>query len=252
MKCDAGLHIVGVIMYDLELRYNSKSRSFKIKEINGIATKLGVIVDEKSYIIKVDSYNSKFLRLLELTKDIKNTIVLLNDREIFDIDNLINLFGCKKRLYCSGECRYIGHNWSIILNYLSFDQNGIKKNINNIPQITENLFDLDNFPEIMVDSSDKDFYLNKKELINSFQQHAKLITTLCPKFKIEKYRNRFQSLPEKIKIIRMTYEDMRKIKDEIEEEQGQIAMENIIEKIGTEFEKRLRKVLKEYFDEKTK
>ena len=239
-------------MYDLELRYNSKSRSFKIKEINRIANKLGVNVDddEKKYIIRANSYNSKFLRLLELTKDIKNTVVLLNDKEIFDIDNLIYLYGCKKRLYCSGECNYLGHNWSVVLNYLSFDQNGIKENIKNIPQITENLFDLDNFPEIIIDSTDKDFYLNKKELISSFQEHAKLITTLCQKFKIEKYRNRFQSLPEKIKIRRMTYEDIRRIRDEIEEEQGQIAMENIIEMVGNEFEKRLRRVFKEYFDEK--
>ena len=109
---------------------------------------------------------------------------------------------------------------------------------------------MDNFPEIIIDSTDKDFYLNKKELISSFQEHAKLITTLCPKFKIEKYRNRFQSLPEKIKIRRMTYEDIRRIRDEIEEEQGQIAMENIIEMVGNEFEKRLRRVFKEYFDEK--
>ncbi|MBI9107087.1 MAG: hypothetical protein JEZ04_10110 [Spirochaetales bacterium] len=237
-------------MYELKLHVNSKTKSPNVVDIIKLSKKIGFDVnvdDERLYVVKTDKFDKSFVRLVVLSRELKGTKLLLNDIEIKNIDSIMNIYSCKREKFCKGECEYINYKWQFLIDVLLAENiDEIIKKYEMFHPIDERLFNLEEYPNIIITSDDEVMKIRKSELIGNFEGYSHNIELLCSVFKKEIYINKLINLPEEILLKKVSYSKSKEYKEKEEMEQGLQNLEMIIEKFGDEFEKRLRKVLDDY------
>ena len=137
----------------------------------------------------------------------------------------------------------MGNYWHNILNAV-----GIKIGDGDLLlQIDEDMFNTDEFPNILVNATPEKLIINRDELLNSFDKYFTLHEKVCPVFSKESYVAKLRTFPEHIEIARIDVRSLQEKRNQEMEIAFDQRVEEIVAKIGEEMEKRFRKVLGEYF-----
>jgi len=256
-------------MYSVELGFNSKSSSYRIKKAMKVANEIGFKVDEDEknlIIVTSNELNNKIIELLTLIGHLSKTYLKIDNENVEEIPEFIEIIKCKRRNNCKGKC-FIQKTvnggikeweWNKVFQLIGF----IKKTWDYC-DFNEWTFRFIQDPNLIIEESDEEIIIDKVILFDIYNDSRKLLRKYCPKFNDEEIVRKFNSLPEKIIIKKSEFkhadayanEEDVDIEDSFnEEEEGDVShneddvnhMDVLIKKFGDEVEERLRKVLKEF------
>lgn len=233
-------------MPNFEMRFNSKSRSANIERVKQIVQNLKkytVNDDGQYYTICGNMLSREIIDLYLLVEQWKGSELYVDGKIIDDHYLLRLVVDCNRIHYCNGECIFLGR-WNTVFSLLNNDK------LNEDEVVNESVFNVSDHPEILIEANDQYFTIKTDCLKNDFIQYYKMYLFCCPKFVSDQYIKKFDNIPKSLRIKRISYSDIKKEKEEKQENEVTASMEIIIARIGDEIESRFRKVMDEYFEKR--
>ncbi len=243
-------------MSNIKLTFNTKSTSYT-KTVKKLTRKLSVHKSERNkYFLVVeiekDDVDKDFRSLFNHVIDLEDTIVELDNDVVEDTHQFRHVINCRylnSNTHCYGICRMMDAELDRVFGAIGiFDC--VEK-----PGPFRPGEDLLSTGYTVV-NNDNEILVNKHKLQEKFLDDTELQSRICQKYNMELVKEKFGELPGLAPII-FTDEDtgvsaiekgcnIAGIEKEYDNKSNRLD-EDIIGKIGDEFEKRLRKVLDEYF-----
>jgi len=228
------------------LSFNSKSRASNIEVAKRMLKDIkncDIKDDGQYFTISGSEISKNIYELYLIVEQWKGSELKVNGKVIKNHWYIESVISCNRKSYCNGECIYL-EEWNTIFSFIN--------NKNEIGEFTisEEDFYVDDHPEILIESDDQYFSIYTKFLKDDFIEYCKTYLDVCPRFKKEKYLDNFKNIKNIIKIKRINYSDVQENREKRSEIELNEGMEVIINRMGDEFEKRIRKVLDEYFSKK--
>lgn len=243
-------------MSNIKLTFNPKSASYT-KTVKKLARKLNTHKSERdiSFLVvevKKDDADKDFRSLFNHVIDLEDTSIELDNKIVEDTYQFRHVINCRylnSNTHCYGICRMMNPELDRIFGAIGiFDRVGKLESFHPGD-------DLLNAGYAVV-NDDNEILVNKHKLHERFLDDTKLQRRICQKYNLELVKEKFSKLPGLAPLI-FTDEntedsvveeecDVKGIEEEFEKDSYNLN-EDIVARIGDEFEKRLRKVLDEYF-----
>ncbi len=233
-------------MAQVKVRFNSKSHSPLITKANHLAEEHFHDIDrspEGFLCVSADSSDLEVVELLKIVKNLKGTELFLNDERFDNIDLYCVIVDCSQKMICKGICGYLPHRWNTIFTALNLTEN----DRDTLQVVTENIFNIRDNPDILVTTTTDDFTIRRDILLKDLDKSLDCYSQLCDKFSKNYYIEKVSALPEEITLKRVDYTLVRQKREQRRESEVEENIDNIVSRIGDEFENRLRKVFSEYF-----
>ena len=236
-------------MSKIQVRFTRNTRSMSLNDAIAIAENNEHYMDENFYYVHFEEANNELEELLSIIKVWKTTKLYYDDNDV-DVKSFMDTFYCREKLFCNGTCKYIGVKWRSIRDIIN------EINIENgIGDVDKNFLQL--FTPFLTRKNEKQFTLNKAQLIDHLKEKWFFQIEFCPIIDFEKsliiigkmpvifeVRDRFSEVRE------VHYPDARMALEEIinlENDNGidEEYHKRIAEIYAKIFEKRLRKILRD-------
>ncbi len=220
-------------MKNVILRFNSKSSAASIKKALSLSTKMGGIVDGDGMMrVKTGVLAKNFTTLFNEVKAVKRTELSIDGDEILDFEMFSEVVNCNKKRFCKGTCLINWWEWEAVFKAVGIL--GIKRGEE---FCTDDLMFLRVFDntDILLDDTEKKIVLDRDALISAYTEFYQYPAKYCVKFNEKKILKKLKELSPQIMV-----------EKEVEEERNSSELDELVQLLGDEVEKRLRVVLEEY------
>ncbi|MHA1196622.1 MAG: hypothetical protein ACTSRH_16140 [Promethearchaeota archaeon] len=235
-------------MKKIVVRFTTKTWRSSLDDAISIAKKYKHEVKGNFYFVHFNDLSNNLKNLLDLVKSWKTTRIFLSDEEV-NVKSFYNTFFCDEKLFCNGICLHLVIEWYNLINLI--------EKIKEMREIGFSYGPLTKpFSLFLEQAGNNQFKLNKNKLSNIIKKELSFEFKNCPKINKEKMLNLINNLPERLEsrdivysfetqtnarsfefINNLEYSNMDQIKE-------------IAEIFADAFEKRLKKVLREFFSDK--
>jgi len=259
-------------MSNIKLTFNPKNTSKYIKTARKLASKLNAYKSENniSFLVvevKKDDVDKDFRSLFNHVIDLEDTTIELDNVIVEDTYQFRHVINCRylnSNTHCYGICRMMNPELDRVFGAIGiFDRVGKLESFHPGDGLLNAGYAVVDYAVVnyavadyAVVNDDNEILVNKHKLHERFLDDTKLQRRICHKYNMELVKEKFRELPGLVPLI-FTDEntegsvveeecDVKGIEEEFEKDSYNLN-EDIVARIGDEFEKRLRKVLDEYF-----
>jgi len=227
-------------MPKIVVRFSKKTGSVTLNDAIKLAEKCEHYTEGDYYFVHFTEPDNNLQKLLDLIKSLKATQVSLDDAEV-DVRTLYNTVFCPDKLLCEGICTHPKIGWMGLSDFLERVQ--IEKGVGYVDE-----FGIQSLTQFLEKTGDKKFKLNKDKLLEYVKTEWFFELEHCSVINAKKTLDLVNKLPDTIEVRNRLDEQESDLNVPVEIN-PQIYKE-IAEIFADAFEKRLRKVLKEFQKDK--
>lgn len=230
------------MMGKVVVRFNTKSQSMSIPDAINLAEDCEHYIEDKYYHVHFDEPYDNLKKLLDLIGSLKTTQIFLDDKEINSY-TLKEVLFCRDKLLCDGICKHIQ------LGYYPLD-NFTAPLTGESGEGTINEYEIRRLTPFLEKRGENEFFFGKEKLKEYIKDEYFFELEYCDKINLQKIIDLVDGIPNILKLRdRSSYRDEisdEEFDTEVDEESSREEIKEIAEIFADAFEKRLRKVFKEY------
>jgi hypothetical protein len=228
------------------VRFTTKTRSVSLNDAIKIAEECEHYKEANFYFVHFDEPNNSLQKLLDLIKSWKTTQVFLEDKEV-DVKSFSNTFFCQDILLCGGICTHPRIGWMKLSDFLDAIQ--VEKGIGYAEK-----YAIQSLTPFLEKIRANKFKLNKDKLIDYIKNEWFFELEHCPIINANETLELVNKFPDEIEVRDRfaAFRDEDMPIGDLGESRGvdEETYKEIAEIFADAFEKRLRKVFKEFYKAK--
>jgi len=229
-----------------KLTFNAKSSSKNVPLAIRLAERIGSCSysdDKKTICVRADELSPDLKKILELVRNVKNTMFEIDGTLVIDMADVQNVIKCYRKRRCDGVCTAI-KDYDFELEFLGITGHD--------PGCLYNSDRWDLYPHDDVITSDSTYiFFDKKKFLAHYLRDTWIPEKICKKYNEDYIRSVFDTFPDVIQIELkpdldelMMYPDMESPRTQDDTDMVVSLSEESIRRLGDEFETRLLKLMK--------